>query len=244
MIARIQYQGKVYHSYVFAYFEHDYMPQYLVYDMIDNKFDIIANFSKKCDGKRQVGLLNENEKDFTVKYKELELNIGLVRKFKSYSWLELSLINDIYASNEIDSKFKELAMKMNETIDPNGWNEVLNEEDANEFMEHVGCFHDMYLIGMNAVSDYLDFQNEAKLQLRFHSQGAFDVLVEFEGAIDVNYTWVTCNRIYLSSIVFKEPNIYWLDGSDELTAIDINDYSYISGQKLRWKFILSEEDEW
>lgn len=243
MIARVKYQGKIYNSYVFAYFEYDYMPQYIVYDNENDKFEIVSNLSEKCDGQRQIGLMNENENDFIYK-SELSLNKGTIKKFKGYSWLDdISLINNIDEDKKIDNSFHVLARKMNETIDPNKWNEVLTHEDAIDFMEHVGCFHDMYFIGMKATSSFLSVEDEAKLQLQFHSQGPFDVLVEFEGAINIKYTLTTCNRIYLSSIVFKHPNIYWLDGNDELTEADIENYEYISGQKLRWKYIFKDE-EW
>lgn len=47
MYVRVEYKGRTYYSYVFAYFDFDYMPQYVVYNQIDNKFDIVAYFSKK-----------------------------------------------------------------------------------------------------------------------------------------------------------------------------------------------------
>ena len=242
MIARVKYNGKTYNSYVFAYFEYDYMPQYLVYNTEDDKFEIVSNFSEKCNGHRQIGLLNENENSFIYK-SELQLNKGTIKKFKGYSWVDNTLINDIENGNKIENEYHDVAKKMNNNINLDSWNEVLTPSDAEDFMNHVGCFHDMYFIGMNCIADYLDIENEAKLQLHFHSQGPFDVVVEFKGAIDIKYTFITCNRIYLSSIVFKHPNIYWLDGNDELSEADINDYDYISGQKLSWKYILKDE-EW
>ena len=90
MIARVKYNGKTYNSYVFAYFEYDYMPQYLVYNTEDDKFEIVSNFSEKCNGHRQIGLLNENENSFIYK-SELQLNKGTIKKFKGYSWVDNTL---------------------------------------------------------------------------------------------------------------------------------------------------------
>ena len=64
MIARIQYQGKTYYSFVFAHFEVFYRNQYVVYDPIDNKFDIVAILGDNGYGQRQVGLINERESGF------------------------------------------------------------------------------------------------------------------------------------------------------------------------------------
>ena len=67
MYARIEYKGKAYYSYVFAYFKHDYMPHYVVYDQVEEKFDIVAYFSKSCDGnlllkKKMIGKNNNYKK--------------------------------------------------------------------------------------------------------------------------------------------------------------------------------------
>lgn len=41
----------------------------------------------------------------------------------------------------------------------------------------------------------------------------FDIMMEFEGGLSINYDLHTClNYIYLSSILFHENRIYWLEG--------------------------------
>ena len=245
MYVRIKYQNKIYYSYVFAHFECDYMPQYVVYDPVDDKFDIVAYFSKKCDGHRQVGFMNENENDFVYK-KELKLNMGLVNKCAGYSWLieNVDLIKDIEEGKPISEEYVRIAKEMNSTIDPDAWNEVVTEEDAEDMMNHVGGFHDWYLVGMECKSDPYDCFVDSKLQLRFTSQAAFDVLLEFEGGIYVKYGFYSSNEIYLSSIVFNKEHKYWVDGEEELNFEDIEQYQYIQGNKLRWKFILKEKENW
>lgn len=244
MYVRIEYKGKAYYSYVFAHFEFDYMPHYIVYDPIDDKFDIVPYFSEKCYGNRQVGFMNESEKDFIHK-DELELNMGLVKKVAGYCWLidNTDLIKNIEAGKLIDEEYVIIAKKMNSTINPDAWNEVLTKEDAEDMMYHVGGFHDWYLVNLEAKSDPYDCSNSSKIQLRFTSQAAFDTLLEFEGGY-IKYNFCPANRIYLSSIVFNDDFIYWVDGEEDLEFKDIKDYNYILGNKLRWKFILKEDHDW
>lgn len=245
MYVRVHYLNKIYYSYVFMHFEVDYMPHVVVYDSIDNKFEVVSVLSKSIDGVRQVGYMNEKEDGFEY-INELLINKRILRKCKGYSWLinNIQLINSIFEGKEIDSKLLKSAKEMNDSIDPNRWNEVTDENDAVDFMNHVGAFHDTYLVGMEAEADEYDFNNLAKLRLKFSSQGAFDILMEFEGDITIKYTFTTTNRIYLSSIVFDENQIYWVDGDEDLRPMDIQYFDYIQGQKLRWKFILKENSEW
>ncbi len=244
MYVRINYQNKIYYSYVFAHFECDYMPQYVVYDSVDEKFDIIAHLSEKCGGHRQVGFMNENEKDFIYR-KELNLNMGLVKKCAGYSWLieNADLINDIKEGKPINKDYVRIAKEMNSTIDPDAWNEVVTEEDAEDMMNHVGGFHDWYLVGIEGKSDPYDCFVDSKLQLRFTSQAAFDVLLEFEGGIYIKYGFYSANRIYLSSIIINDEQKYWVDGEEDLKFESIEQYQYIQANKLRWKFILKENKE-
>lgn len=244
MYVRVEYQGKSYYSYVFAYFSYDYMPQYVVYDPIDEKFDIVAYFSKKCDGHRQIGCMNEIEKDFVRKL-ELELNRGVVNNCAGYSWLieNVDLIKAIEEGKEISEEYVNLAKEMNATIDPDKWNEIINEDDAENMMNHVGGFHDWYLVSINAISNPYGYEDDCKVQLKFNSQAAFDVLLEFDSAY-IKYSFCPFNRIYLSSVIIANGNIYWVDGEEELEISDIEHYNYIQGNKLKWKFVLKEENDW
>lgn len=245
MYVRIEYQGKKYYSYVFAHFECDYMPQYVVYDPFDDKFDIVSHFSKKWDGVRQIGWMNENENDF-IKVSSLELIRGTVYKCAGYGWLinNVDLIKEIELGNKLDEKYQTLAREMNATINPDAWNEVNTADDAADFMYHVGAFHDTYLIGMEAEADYIDFKTPAKLRLKFHSPGAFNILVEFEDGIFIKYSFYSANRIYLSSIVIDGKNKYWVDGDEDLRPMDIENFQYIQANHIRWKFILKDDGEW
>ena len=67
MYVRVKYQDKKYYSYVFAHFEYDYMLHCVVFNNDENKFEIVSNLSKKSNGVRQIGYLNESEEGFIKK---------------------------------------------------------------------------------------------------------------------------------------------------------------------------------
>ena len=71
MYVRVHYLNKIYYSYVFMHFEVDYMPHVVVYDSIDNKFEVVSVLSKSIDGVRQVGYMNEKEKKCCKSIKRL-----------------------------------------------------------------------------------------------------------------------------------------------------------------------------
>ncbi len=244
MYARIQYKGKVYYSYVFAYFTYDYLPHYVVYDPIDEKFDIVAYFSAKCNGDRQIGLMNEHEDGF-VKKSQLKINMGEINNCAGYPWLieDTSELKNIEQSKQVDEKYVTLAKQMNASINPDKWNEITNENEAEDMMEHTGGLHDWYLVSITAKSNPYSCEEEATVQLKFNSQAAFDVVLEFEGCIGINFGFETYNRIYSSSILFKDDMIYFVD-SDEVDWDYIHQYSTISAKKLRWKFVVKEENDW
>ena len=81
------------------------------------------------------------------------------------------------------------------------------------------------------------------MKLKFNSQAAFDTILEFKGCIDINFSFETYNRIYSSSVVFKDGMIYWMD-NDEVDLERMREYSYIGAKNLRWKFVLKEENDW
>lgn len=187
--------------------------------------------------------MNENEKDFVYK-DELILNMGLVKNCAGYPWLinNVDLIKNIEKGKPINEEYIKFAINMNSTIDPDAWNEVNTQEDAEDMMNHVGGFHDWYLISIEAKSDPYEGDLKSTVLLKFSSQAAFDVLLEFDGAF-IKYNFCPANRIYLSSTIVDE-YVYWVDGEEELTLKDIERYSYIQGNKLRWKFILKDEHDW
>ena len=245
MIARIQYKGKVYYSYVFAQFQYDYMNKSVVFDSANNHFEIVDYFSQKCYGHRQVGLIDERTPDFVEKHK-LTINCGCINNCSGYSWLmeNVDLLRDIEMGIAIDEQYNKLAKEMNSTIDPDKWNEVLTKDDAQNMMNHVGDFHDWYLTTITWKSNPVDPEIDNTITLRFESQAAFDTLVQFEGGTILNYCLSPCNRIYLSSIVFDENCIYWVDGDEGLKLRDIEGHEYVKGNKLRWKFVVKDEDDW
>lgn len=83
---------------------------------------------------------------------------------------------------------------------------------------------------------------ETKIQLRFSSEATFDLLLEFDKPL-IKYNFSGSNRINLSCIVIDE-YIYWINGERKIILKDIDKYNYFRGEKLKWKFILKEENDW
>lgn len=246
MIAKVQYQGKVYYSLVFAHFEVFYRNHYVVYDPIDNKFDIISTFGDNGYGHRQIGLIDERESGF-IGLCDMPLKMGIAEDINGYPWLvrEPEYLKNIEEGKEVPEGLIRRAKEMNATINPDKWNEVVNEDDVENMMNQTGGFHDQYWVEIKGVADEIDPFVDAKLQIRFTSQGPFDVLVEFEGGIHLDIGFYSSNRIFTSTIVIGKECIYWVnDAEDGLLEKDIKSYSYISSKKLRWKFIDKEENDW
>ena len=246
MIAKVQYQGKVYYSLVFARFEVFYRNHYVVYDPIDDKFDIIALFSDNGYGHRQIGFIDERESGF-IGLCDMTLKMGIAEDINGYPWIvrEPEYLRNIEEGKTLPEEVVRRAKEMNALINPDKWNEVLTEVDVENMMNHTGGFHDQYWVEIKGVADEIDPNVDAKLQIRFTSQGPFDVLVEFEGGIHLDIGFYSSNRIFTSTIVIGKECIYWVnDAEDGLLEKDIKSYSYISAKKLRWKFIDKEENDW
>ena len=246
MIAKVQYLGKVYYSLVFAHFEVFYRDQYVVYDPIDNKFDIISTFGDNGYGHRQIGLIDERESGF-IGLCDMTLKMGIAENINGYPWLvrEPQYLRDIEEGKPLPEEVVRIAKEMNSTLNPDKWNEVVTEDDVENMMNHTGGFHDQYWVEIKGIADEVDPNVDAKLQIRFTSQGPFDVLVEFEGSIHMNIGFYSSNRIYTSTVVLGEKSIYWVnDAEDGLLEKKVEDYRYIQSKKLRWKFIDKLENDW
>lgn len=246
MIARIQYQGKTYYSYVFAHFEVFYRNHYVVYDPIDNKFDMVPIFGDNGYGHRQVGLIDERESGF-IPQCDLTLQMGIAEHLVGYPWIikDPDYLRNIELGKEVPEEFVKKAIEMNSTINPDKWNEVVTEDDVENMMNHTGGFHDQYWVEIKGVADEIDPWKSAKVQIRFTSQGPFDVLVEFEDGLYLNIGFYSSNRIYTSTVVIGKEHVYWVnDAEDGLKESEVKDYKYIQAKKLRWKFILKEENDW
>ena len=171
----------------------------------------------------------------------------MVEHLVGYPWLvkEPQYIKNIEEGIPLPEELVKRAIEMNASIDPDKWNEVTNEEDVENMINHTGAFHDQYWVEIKGISDDVDPWKDSKLQIRFTSQGPFDVLVEFEGGIYLKTGFYSSNRIYTSTVVIGKEHIYWVnDAEDGLKEDEVNRYNYIRGKKLRWKFILKEENDW
>ena len=241
MIAKIMLNDKEYWSYIFFICKCDYQTKAIAYNLNEEKFEFLSAFKNKYTSERIIYLFDYKEenlvkKDF-IKINDYELNDCL-----GYEWLinNEEIIKDIINNKEIDSMYHKIAKELNESIDIFKWHEITNKDAADELMDIAGAFHDSYIRDVKAIFPRPhEPETPTTFQMAFEMYGNhFDILLEFEDEITLNYTFSTyLNDVYLSSIVFFEGFIYWVDGGDDLLPIDLKDNPYIKSKKLRWKII-------
>lgn len=241
MIVKVKLSDREYFSNVFFVCTYNYKEKFIVFDDVENKFKFIDTFesneSNECY-RRLVYTYDYNEYNF-VKKSEYELSSFVVEKCKGYEWIYDNLKN-IEKGQQIDEKYINFAKEINSKIDIYRWHEINNEEDIEELLDISGGFHDSYIRDFKGIFGR-PFEPEfiTKFQLAFEIYGChYDIMLEFEGGVDIKYGLSSnLNFIYSSTIMFCDGLIYWVDGGDDLSPIDIKDNPYISSKILRWKII-------
>lgn len=241
MIAKIKLDDREYFSYIYFLCKYDYKTKAIVFNDKENKFELIDAFKNKYTSERIIYLFDYNENGLIEK-KEIVLSAFKVTDCMGYDWLinNEDLIRNIELSKEIPIEYINIAKGMNSKIDVYAWHDITTKEEADELMDIAGAFHDSYIRDFKGIFGRpYEPEFETKLQVSFEMYGNhFDIMLEFAGGIGMNCGFATnLNSIYLSSIVFHNGYIYWLDGGDELRPIDIKDHPYIMAQKLRWRII-------
>lgn len=241
MIAKIKLDDREYFSYIFFICKWEYRTKVIVFNDKENRFEFIQAFKSKYSSERVVYLFDFKDEGM-VENSKIQLESSILEECLGFPWLinDTHLINDIEQGKEVDEKYLEIARKLNSTIDVYRWHEVITQTDIDELMDISGAFHDSYIRDFKGVFGRpYEPEFETKLQLSFEMYGnSFDIMLEFEGGVSIDYHLNSnLNDIYLSTILFHENRIYWIDGNDELSPIDIKDYQHISASKLRWKII-------
>lgn len=247
MIAKIVLDDREYFSYVYFLCIHDYRTKAIVFDSKENKFEFIDAFKNKYTSERVIYLFDFSEEGLEKK-KKIKLTSYEVNDCIGYTWLinNIDLIEDIEQGKEVSEEYLKIARELNNTIDVYRWHDINNEMDAEELLDIAGAFHDSYIRDVKGIFGRpYEPEVETKFQVAFELYGNhFDILLEFIGGADIKYALSPyLNYIYLSSIIFHNDLIYWVDGGDDLRVIDIPDNPYICAKKLRWKIIDKKEDE-
>ena len=245
MIAKIKLDEREYFSYIFFICKCEYRTKVIVYNKEENKFEFIEAFKNKYTSERVVYLFDFKEEDLISK-KQIQLHSSILDDCMGYSWLieNIDLLNDIEAGIDVDAKYLEIAKGLNSTIDVYRWHEVESQEDIDELMDISGAFHDSYIRDIKGIFGRpYEPEFETKFQVAFEMYGnSFDLMMEFSGGVEINYyLYEHLNGIYLSTILMHEGRFYWIDGGDDLSAIDIKDNPYISSGRLRWKIVDKKE---
>ena len=204
-----------------------------------DRFEFVEAYTSKYSMERQIFLFDCKE-DGLIKSKDIQLNFYKVTNCVGFEWLieNENLIKDIENGKQVDEKYLKIARLLNSSIDVYAWHEIENDNDIEELMDICGCFHDSY------IRDFQGFfgrpyepEFQTRIQLAFELYGNhFDITLEFYEGVSIHYNFCSnLNGIYLSTIMFHDGCIYWVDGGDDLRPIDIKDNPYIMSKKLRWK---------
>ena len=241
MIVKVNLDNNEYYSYVFFECMHNYRNKYIVYNPYKEKLEFVCITGDDTLNQRLIYTFDYKTHNM-IKSKEMKVVDYTFTKCIGYSWLikNIPLIEDIIKGNNIPEQYNKQAKELNDTIDIYKWHEVNNQEDVEELLDISNAFHDSYIKDIKGVfGNPCQPEFETKLQISFDIYGNwFDLMMEFEGEIFVNYEFDTyLNYIYLSSIILHEGYIYWVEGNDELLPIDIKDNYHIRSKKLRWKII-------
>lgn len=241
MIALVNYDDKVYYSYLFALMKNGDESLAVVFNTSENKFEMINVYQSKYMSNQNVTLLDNNT-DGLIEKEEIQLTSFKATECLGYEWLlnDPELLKAIEQGKQIDKKHIDLAKKLNAAIAFDKWHEVTNEEEAEELLNIAGGFHDSYIIGMNYKGSSDNIELTTKIQLTFKLYGGNRLIVlEFAGCVDIHYCFEPIfNGVSLSSIVFGENCIYWVEGDDEYRLCDIDENSqYFKAEQLRWKMI-------
>lgn len=240
MIAKVVTKDREYYSNVFAKFNPGFLETVIVFDNENEQFELLKVYDTIPSLKRKVFIIDTDMNDMVEKS---EIKLSLITTFKDcfgYGWLidNVKLIKDIISKKEVDTKYIELAKKINEKIEVSEWKYVKNEKDAKDLLVAAWGFHDAILDNISyKVKKFYD--DPSAVQLLFTGCWECDILLEFQ--IDVlihfNFDDDSSYEIMASNILFDDGYIYWVD--DDIENIkEINDsYTYFRGRLLKWKMI-------
>ena len=239
MITKVAFEMNPYVSHVFFTSTHDYRPYAVVFCTEKDKFEFVGISDTENASKRMLYNYDDSTEGM-VKADALPLSSFTVTKCVGYDWLihNPSLLKDIEEGKPVPEEYLAIARKMNKSINLYAWHEVKTEEDAEYLMDACGACHESYIRDLRGIfGRSTQPEKIAKLRVAFEVRCQFyDIELEFSEEIAVHYNFSTqLNFIYLSTFLLHEGRIYWLEGSDEFSAVDIPDCSRISAKRLRWR---------
>jgi hypothetical protein len=248
MIAKIKYDDKEYLSYVFLEGLYNYRPRAIVFNTKEDKFEYLDKLKSDYSTERNYSIIIYFTKEMVYK-KEIELPKYTLNKCYGYHWLinNKELLDNIFLGKEVDEKYKEIARQMNSSINLDTWTEIKNQEDADDLLDITGGLHDCYMLESKIKFDPCapELKFIVSIQNKYEHTDEYDILFDFSGEIETNkFCPTVLERIYLTSILYDEEEgyVYWVNGNDELSLIDIPTHEYIKCRNFRWKLVEKEEE--
>lgn len=240
MICKVM-KDEEYYSYIFFICKFDYRTKVIVFNNNSNKFELVDAFKNKYTSELNISLFDYKEEGLIEKNSFNFSNFEAI-DCMGYDWIinNSKLLLDIENGNEVGEEYLSIAREMNSTIDVFKWHEINDEKDVEELVDISGAFHDSYLRDFKYIFTRPFLPDiQTKLQIGFEMYGNhFDILLEFSDELLVKFPiGNNLNYIYLSTILFHDGYVYWVEGADDLSVIDIEYNSYVRAKKLRWKII-------
>ena len=246
MIARVQYKGKAYYSYVFAKFNPGFYETVIVFDNENEKFELINVYDTKPSLKRKIFIIDT---DMEGMIEKSEIKLSLINTLKNcfgYDWIieNIELIKDIKNANNIDKKYIELAKEINKKIEVSEWKYVKNEKDAKDLLHAAWGFHDAELdnISYKLKETYND---PSVVQVLFTGCWECDILLEFKKDVLIHFNFDdnTMPDIMDSNILFHDGFVYWVDDCIESVDNITEDFIYFRARSLAWKMITKNSED-
>lgn len=239
MIVKINFGEKAYFSHVFLKGVTQYRERFVVFNDELEKFELVCT-TKELDLSRRCIYTFDYTYEGFVEKDLIKLDTTVLTECIGYPWLinNIDLIKAIDQGKEVPKEYIEFAKKIHKDMNPYRWHHVKTQEDLKELEYITGCFHDCYLKSYKGIlNNPTNLNRNFNLKLDFDIyQNAYDIMIEFRKDVQVKMELGTLtDRIFASSFILHEGRIYWLEGGEDLSPIDIKDYPYISSGQLRWK---------
>lgn len=252
MFARVfdKKNGVYYKSIIYGKFDSGYYESYIVYNPIDETFELVDYLDK--ENKNQsvlmplIEFINSDKSEWVTcdKANILKLNRFLKSNGISATLKHYCGYNEVYRDFGFMLRIirdrivpqGDCSIQIREPNDAEQWTYIKTQNDADAFFKAFAGFHDATLDKIQYVEDY----HKRCLTITFDNSGWYGVVeLCFEGLVSMNLRPAQENysrEIFNACLFVEEECIFWAD--DALDKEDLNHAgSFIKALNLKWRKI-------
>lgn len=241
MIAKIVSDNREYYSYIFARFNPGWYECIIVFDMENQKFELLNIYKTEPYIKRKVFIVDTEQTDMIEK-KEIKISLDTTyTDCLGYHWIleNPDLIKKIKNGTDVEETYVKMAESLNHSIDTREWKYVKNQKDAEDLLTAAWGFHDAKIADIHyKISEH--YEDPSSIQVLFTGCWDCDILLEFKTDILLHFN-VDDGYLMESNILFHDGFIYWVDEFIENTDDITEENIYFRARSLAWKMITHEE---